>query len=211
MTTNIFIDCGTNLGQGLKRFDKKLNLFNNPEWDIHTFEPNKHINLDTVLPHVKNLTRYKKAVWLYDGTIKFLSKGKTDKYVHMRGDQKRFQGGGSQLSECKDKAELPVWDEEDESMVECINFGEFLKQFSDEKYNVVVKIDIEGAEEKLVEQLIDTGAIMIIDKLYMETHGRFHFSRDEWDIPSVKNSISTMDDALIKKCRQYISYVEKWD
>lgn len=34
MSRNLFIDCGTNLGQALKAFDKKYNLFNNPKWYI---------------------------------------------------------------------------------------------------------------------------------------------------------------------------------
>ena len=41
-----FIDCGTNHGQGLQEFNQKLNFFNNPEWVIHTIEPNPGINPD---------------------------------------------------------------------------------------------------------------------------------------------------------------------
>jgi len=206
---HIFIDCGTNLGQGLQRFNKKLNLFNNDKWKIYTFEPNKYINIDNILPKVKNLIKYKKAVWIYDGNIKFLSKGKNEKYKYMRGKENKFQGGGSQLSICKSNAEIPVWDEEEENIVECIDFSNFLKQFSGEDYYVVVKFDIEGAEEKLIDYLIQTGNIKIINKLFIETHGRFHFKRSEWN--KKKDEISRIDNSLINKCKKYISYVEKWD
>lgn len=32
MSKNLFLDLGTNLGQGLNKFNEKLNLFNNPKW-----------------------------------------------------------------------------------------------------------------------------------------------------------------------------------
>ena len=46
MLKYIFLDLGTNIGQGLMEFNKKFNLLNNPEWKIFCFEPNNDIDLE---------------------------------------------------------------------------------------------------------------------------------------------------------------------
>ena len=95
--TKLFLDCGTNLGQGLKQFNGMFHMFNNKEWDIYTFEPNPHIDLSTMFNDVQNLTKISKAVWIEETKLEFSCKGKKDKAERDKYNEKRFQGGGYNL------------------------------------------------------------------------------------------------------------------
>ena len=52
----VFLDCGTNLGQGLTEFDKKMNLISQDGWKIYCFEPNPDIQLTTLSVSYTHLT-----------------------------------------------------------------------------------------------------------------------------------------------------------
>ena len=82
MIKNLFLDCGTNLGQGLREFEKKFSLLNNPKWKIFCFEPNNDIDLNSLFPNVNNIEYYNKAVWIEDTVLKFRKQGhKHDKLI----------------------------------------------------------------------------------------------------------------------------------
>ena len=56
--------------------------------------------------------------------------------------------------------------------MKCINFSEFLKQFNDDDY-VILKLDVEGSEYDILDQLIETKLITKINELYVEFHDGF--------------------------------------
>ena len=58
----IFLDCGTNLGQGLKEFQQKFNMMNQSGWKIYCFEPNPDINLKSLFPNATNIQYIQKAI-----------------------------------------------------------------------------------------------------------------------------------------------------
>lgn len=79
---NVYIDCGTHLGEGLKKHIEDFNI--NQSWKIFTFEANKftfnllqdtrsNSNLSSKYQWLKwdNIQYYNKAVWINDGTIDF--------------------------------------------------------------------------------------------------------------------------------------------
>lgn len=205
---NLFIDCGTNLGQGLYHFNKKFNLFNNPNWDIYTFEPNPYINLDKMFLDVKNITKINKAIWINNTkTIEFMCKGKKDEQFRTKINEGRYQGGGSQLSFLH-KFELPAHDESTIVNVETIDFNEFLKEQSKHYDKIYVKMDIEGAEFDIIDHLIQNDTLKLIYELYVELHGRFYFSRTEWE--QKKKDIENLENNTIEKCKLHIPIVHKW-
>ena len=64
-----------------------------------------------------------------------------------------------------------VWEEQLKEYSE-----EFLKQFNDDDY-VILKLDVEGSEYDILDQLIETKLITKINELYVEFHDGF-FNRD---------------------------------
>jgi FkbM family methyltransferase len=79
---NIYIDCGTHLGEGLKKHIKEFSM--DESWKIYTFEANTftyRLMQETIangdLPKQyewarwENITYYNKAVWIEDGVIDF--------------------------------------------------------------------------------------------------------------------------------------------
>jgi len=172
----VFIDCGANLGQGLQEFNKKFKFFNNDEWEIHSFEPNPDIELNYT--NIKNATGYQKAIWIEESTLEFARGVRSKKY-----DAPNGMGGSGEPGEltsvgCRIKNDkIENIDGHGKRLdnivpIEAINFSKFLEQFS-EYDQVIVKMDIEGAEYDVLRHLMKEGTVSIMDELYVETHERF--------------------------------------
>jgi FkbM family methyltransferase len=65
------------------------------------------------------------------------------------------------------------------AMVTGIDFAEYLQKNVREQDHVVLKIDIEGSEYDLLQHLIDTNAISLVDELYCEWHKHKVSGKDE--------------------------------
>ncbi|CAA3018381.1 PREDICTED: uncharacterized protein LOC104426933 [Olea europaea subsp. europaea] len=50
------------------------------------------------------------------------------------------------------------------------DFAEWLKNTVSERDYVVMKMDVEGTEFNLIPRLIETGAICLIDEIFLECH-----------------------------------------
>jgi FkbM family methyltransferase len=144
---NIFVDCGGHDGCSIRMFN---DVFNNAgKYEKYSFEPNpkfkKHyLNLDTTLmPY---------AVHNYTGVCNF--------YI-----QTSSVSAGSTVE--KRKTNLSKWKQIE---VECVRLSDFIKnnfEFSD---NIILKLDIEGLEYDVLEDLINTNVIDFIKELYVEFH-----------------------------------------
>ena len=207
----LFIDCGTNLGQGLNFFNKKYKLFNNPEWQIYTFEPNPHCNLDSMFNNVNNLIKITKAVWINnDDEMEFICKGKKSKQMRLQYNEDRFQGGGSQLKKTFINSEIPEHVEIKLIKIKTIDFGKFLLDMKNSNLYeyIIVKMDIEGAEFQIIEKLEQDDTLKLIDELYVEPHGRFEFKKSEWN--NKKKEIGKTEQQLISTCKKHIKNVVQW-
>ncbi len=180
----VLIDCGANLGQGLSELHKRFNVLNNPEWEIHAFEPNPSINLN--LENISNAKFYQKAIWHEDTTIKFRRSTRVYNYTPRLDNFGNASSPGDltsvgchvDLEEIKPENAVP--DVADVVEVPAIDFANFLKKFSGWDYDqVVVKMDIEGCEYKVLRHLLNTSTAEIIDILIVETHERFVDSEDK--------------------------------
>ena len=69
-------------------------------------------------------------------------------------------------------------------------------------------MDIEGAEFQIIDDLIKTDNLNLIDTLFVEMHARFNFKRSEWILK--KGEIDKIENNLIKKCKNHIRNVYKW-
>ena len=184
----LFIDCGTNLGQGLKKFHKKFNLLNNKEWLIYCFEPNSEIKQEVIFPNTNNIIFENKAIWIEDKLLEFRKQGH---------NKDNLIGLGSKL-ECVEKIKNPSNCYYKIDLVQGINFSNFLKELNNKypKADIYVKMDIEGAEFEVINHLITEKTIKYIKELYCECHGRFKFDISEHKNPEIIIKINEIENQL---------------
>ena len=95
--------------------------------------------------------------------------------------------------------------------VEAFDFSEFLKSLPT-CAEVVVKMDIEGSEVDVMNHLISTGAMTVIDELYIETHARFLFPHADGEPGQnpYHNQINKIEEEFICELKKHIPKVHKW-
>lgn len=201
----VFIDCGTNLGQGLLELNKKYSLQeNNEEWEIHTFEPNPDIELN--FDKFNNVTIHKKAVWINNETISFARSLRKNQYDPDEGKGAKGNPGEMTSVGCRIKNDhIQNIDMKGNTLnnfveVDGIDFAQFLQKFEDYD-KVVVKMDIEGAEYDVLRHLINQNVVHIIDDLYVEFH--------EWFVKG--ESKQTNKDLVQNLKNNYSINIEEWD
>ena len=164
---NIFLDCGTNICQGLVYFYN--NGIINDTYEIHTFEPNSigcrvkeriaEIQKQTPL----NITTYDSAVWIEDGFVSFNQEyGKSPNGdIDLAGVMSSIDNVGINTPGYKNKMTVPS-----------INFSRFVSELPKDA-NIVCKMDIEGAEFQVLRHMIKEGTITRIKEMYVEFHERY--------------------------------------
>ena len=110
-----------------------------------------------------------KAVWTYDGEIKFGVFENTASST-IRKDKKGFE-----------QAKI--------IKVPCIDFANWLSQFKKIEDFIVVKMNIEGCETDVLRHLRKTGKIDWIDLLLIEWHEGKHSEKYEKEITKLKKEI----------------------
>jgi len=143
---NVFIDCGANGGDTLDAFKRSADYA--PDTLLYAIEPDPRLVTRLLLRG--DCTVIGKAAWTYDGTV--------DMYFDLRPSGLRttqFPTGSTRLS----KMPTPV---------ECMNFGAWLVATFELTDHVIVKMDIQGAEYAILEQMLADGSIGYVDKLYLE-------------------------------------------
>lgn len=198
----VFIDCGANLGQGLLEFNKKFKFINNEEWEVHSFEPNPDIELN--FDNAKNVTGHQKAVWVEESTIDFARGVRVNKYDAPNGLGDNGTPGELTSVGCRiknDKIENVDGKGQrltDMVSVPTIDFSKFIEQFKNYD-QVIVKMDIEGAEYQVLRHLINQDTAKIMDQLFVETHERF-----------VNDENASTTNQLLNEVRKHNVKVEKW-
>ena len=154
----IYIDGGARIGESIEIIlDKREEL---KGCDSYLFEcnPNHIETLNKIREDNKNYNFIVKeeALWVEDCEKEFFIS------IDRWGDL------GCTLK--PEKKEL--LDKKNPLIVKCINFSEFLKKFNDDDY-IILKLDVEGAEYDILDQLIETKLITKINELYVEFHDGF--------------------------------------
>lgn len=186
---NILIDCGTHLGEGLAHLIEQCSMAEDA-WKVFSFEPNIDSYNQVVNAEfkIKNIEFINKAVWVYDGDIIF--------HAETPPDSLKSDGAGSSLiglDEWTPKSvnNPGVGDFDKSYSVGCISLARFILSNCTTAEKVILKLDIEGAEFDVLEDLIKTGAVKLIDDLYIEFH--------EW---AMKSKTIQLKNALIGKIKK---------
>lgn len=179
---NVFIDLGAYSGDSIEEFKNwsKLSFPDKENWQLYAFEPNPKFREYWDNQTHNNLTFSNMAAWTEDTEIEF-AVDQTDTPL------------GSSLMQSKKK----VWDNSPKIKVQAFNFSEWLKQFKDDF--VVLKMDIEGAEFKVLDKMISDNTDKIPYVMMVEFH------------PNKVTDYTTLDkNRLIGKLQKRGVNVKEW-
>lgn len=170
---NVFLDLGTHYGQGMREFIQKFNM--DESWIIHTFEANPvtfKVFTENYHKHTPWVISHNQAISDHNGEIKVNietppGEGETGMGTSVI-DLSEWNPWGGQLREnFKYHAITP-----------CVDLSEFIINNFNKSDNIIVKMDIEGAEYDTLEKMIETGAIDYVNFIAVEWHSRFFVSKD---------------------------------
>jgi len=157
----LFLDLGSNIGQGYKWFS---NFYKKQNIDFELFEPNPYCF--EKLRKLQEVSDSKISIWNFGVGVK---KQKV-KFYGLTKDNK-YSLGGSIL---KRHNSLYYKNNDDNFIeVELIDLEKYLIKKSKEYDKIILKMDIEGAEVKILEKLIKNNTIGLIDILYVEFHSQY--------------------------------------
>ena len=179
----VFIDCGTNLCQGLSLISEINNI--DSSWVVYSFEANAETFNRIDKNKFKNVIFINKAVWIED-CIRNLNveivPGKLDdfhnKYLIDKEEINIKVGGATNIMDDNIQYQNSNNYIKNFSSVECVDFSEFIKKFNKEDY-IIVKLDVEGAEYPILEKMIEDGTIDYVNEFYIEWHN--HILKDKFD------------------------------
>jgi len=147
----VFIDCGAHCGESILRAKRQFGI----NTRIISFEPIPYFakEIKKIWENDESVDVVNAAVWIEDGISEFqLSSTITD---------------GSSL------LKVPIKEGEGEYLsiqVNTFDFSNFLKQFKEKDFKLIVKLDIEGAEYQVLSKMIKEGTINYIDEIWGEWH-----------------------------------------
>lgn len=177
-----FIDCGSHFFQGLKEFNRKYRF--DKSWTIYSFEANPRTYaksktfINEGLENL-NIIHQNLAVSTSDGEI----------VVNCDVNNDGGTGAGSNILTVPPVADIVhkhvfTWDKE---RVKKINLSNFLIDLEDVE-RLIVKLDIEGSEFDVLNQIINDCSYIKVEKFYIEFHERFFIEEIE-SYTEIKNKI----------------------
>lgn len=127
-------------------------------WICIAYEPTPWPACEQTLDSLRNtfpktkIELRKEAVWIRNETREF-----SVQYFHR-------EGSSTLLPECKEYSLGQV------VTVPCVDFPEILLETCSKNDQVVIKMDIEGAEYEILNKMIDNGSINLVSTLFVEFH-----------------------------------------
>ncbi len=153
---NVYIDLGANVGNTVHDFLKE-----NPGFMAYAFEPNRNL---LSLIHEKGLKLGRDicviwgAAWILDGTISLFQSEHASASTVVQGKVEYVERGWTPIN-----YERP-------HDTPSIDFSRWLLANFSREDHIVVKMDIEGAEYKVLEKMLSNGALSLVSQLRCEWH-----------------------------------------
>jgi FkbM family methyltransferase len=191
----VFLDCGTNLCQGLSKIGSLNGV--DSSWVVYSFEANPYtfeLSDKSAFPGVNFIN---KGVWSEDCTRSLsietwpgsVQDGDNNFLINKDLKDGPIGGASNLLSDDWIKPDY-IADhliKKDVLEVECIDLPKFIMDNFDVNDYILMKLDIEGAEYPILEKMFQTGAIDYVNKMYVEWHQRL--VKTQYDQNSIINSI----------------------
>ncbi|KAL8526564.1 hypothetical protein ACS0TY_015670 [Phlomoides rotata] len=157
----VYVDVGArSYGSSIVSWFKKQYPKQNKTFEIYAIEADKAFHGD--YKSKKGVTLLPYAAWVRNESLYFeINEDPGHKEVEKGRGMGRIQpvqtSGGSTSSDNIDQ-------------IQGFDFADWLKNAVSERDYVVMKMDVEGTEFELIPRLIETGAICLIDELFLECH-----------------------------------------
>ncbi|PKA67118.1 hypothetical protein AXF42_Ash004610 [Apostasia shenzhenica] len=156
----IYIDVGArSYGSSIGSWFRKRYPKQNKTFEIYAIEADQAFHGEYMTKKGVNLLPF--AAWVRNESLSFV--------VNHEPDKKNEKGRG--MGRIRPPAAFSVAiSSGDMHTIQGFDFAEWLKSTVTEKDFVVMKMDVEGTEFELVPRLFDTGALCLIDELFLECH-----------------------------------------
>ncbi|KAK2386654.1 peptide upstream protein [Trifolium repens] len=157
----VYIDIGArSYSSSIESWFKKQYPKQNKTFEVYAIEADKSFHEEYRTKKGVNLLPY--AAWVRNETLFFEITRDPSKKLMMKGrgmGRNRINPVQTSSSHMGDKDKIQGFD-----------FADWLKSVVTSNDFVVVKMDVEGTEFHLIPRLIQTGAICLIDELFLECH-----------------------------------------
>ena len=176
----LFIDMGSNLGQGFDYFSK---YFSPIFFDYIFLEPSPKCfeylkeNIPLKIASLTNNKRHKKFI-----NFEILNVAVSDKngetYLYgLTEDERGDTSEGTSINRYHN-SKFYKSNKNKAITVKTISAGDLINKYSRDRDIVIIKMDIEGAEYHVIEDIIKKDALKSITRIYIEWHTKY-FSYDE--------------------------------
>lgn len=158
----LFVDCGSNLGQGYTFFKKYLP----PErWDAILIEPNPHCMsvLKKEFGGYANLNFIEGAAWTKNEKLKLFGLVEDERGETTQGASVVADHNSSEYAADQDAA----------IEVDAFSLAELIAEKAKAYDEIVVKMDIESSEYEVLRDLLDSGAAKNITHIFIEFHSEY--------------------------------------
>ncbi|KAI3677681.1 hypothetical protein L6452_36947 [Arctium lappa] len=196
----VYIDVGSrSYGSSIGSWFKKQYPKQNKTFDVYAIEADKHFHDEYKLK--KRVTLLPYAAWVKNESLIF-------EINHTPGDENVEKGRGMGRIQAVETGGGGIVGSVDE--IQGFDFAEWLMSSVSEKDFVVMKMDVEGTEFDLIPRLIETGAICLIDEVFLECHyNRWQRCCPGVRSPKYQKTYSQCLD-LFKSLRQRGVLVHQW-
>lgn len=169
---NVFLDCGANNGQAYDYFSK---IYPDTEWEYHLFEPNPNCCdfLKERYLHKTNIKIYDTAAYINETPITFSFSGGYD----VGGTIIQQHNNGYGVVRTNEKTIIPV------------NIVTHIQELKKQNKNVILKLDVESSEYDIMEVLISSKTIFLLQKIYCEFHSMYFNTEDRMKYLERENNI----------------------
>ncbi|XP_057956236.1 uncharacterized protein LOC131149631 [Malania oleifera] len=156
----VYIDIGArNYGSSIGSWFKKQYPKQNKTFEVYAVEADKAFHEEYALK--KGVTLLPYAAWVKNETLFFEIRRDPSQKLEEKGRR-----GMGRIQTVQSSASFIG----DVDKIQGFDFAVWLKSVVSEKDFVVVKMDVEGTEFHLIPRLIETGAICLIDEMFLECH-----------------------------------------
>ncbi|KAJ8898919.1 hypothetical protein K2173_008412 [Erythroxylum novogranatense] len=162
----VYVDVGArSYGSSIGSWFRKQYPKQNRTFDVYAIEADRTFHEEYKLKKGVKLLPY--AAWVRNETLSFEIHRDPGQDVHDKG---RGMGRIRPVVKLSSSSSADLGFEGEVDEIHGFDFADWLKGTVSEKDFVVMKMDVEGTEFDLIPRLFETGAICLIDELFLECH-----------------------------------------